>query len=79
MAAMGMCGGLGHYTLIKAFHTAPAASIAPYGYTALIWATLYGFVVFADLPDAWTVVGAVVIAGSGLYIYHRERVRRAAA
>ena len=39
----------------------------------MIWATLYGFILFAELPDMWTVAGAVIIVGSGLYIFHREQ------
>ncbi len=41
----------------------------------LIWAVLFGYLIFGDLPDGWTVSGALVIAGSGLYIAHRERMR----
>lgn len=77
MVGLGLFGGLGHFTLIKAFEAAPAATVTPFGYTSLIWATLYGFFLFGDLPDLWTVVGAAVIAGSGLYIFHREQRARA--
>jgi drug/metabolite transporter (DMT)-like permease len=76
-ALLGVFGGAGHFTLIKAFQRAPAAVVAPFSYTSLIWATGYGFLVFGDLPDLWTVAGAGVIAGGGLYILHRERVKRA--
>lgn len=76
LAALGVIGGLGHYLLIKAFDAAPAATVSGFGYFTLVWATLLGFLAFGDLPDAWTVVGALVIAGSGLYILHRERVRK---
>ena len=74
--ALGVFGGVGHFTLIKAFQNAPAATVTPFGYSSLIWATLFGFAVFGDLPDGWTVLGALIIAASGLYIVHRERVRR---
>jgi drug/metabolite transporter (DMT)-like permease len=76
MVGLGLFGGTGHFALIKAFQTAPAATVTPFGYAALIWATLYGFVLFGDLPDLWTVLGAVIIAASGLYIFHRERAAR---
>ncbi|MCP5368157.1 MAG: DMT family transporter [Hyphomicrobiales bacterium] len=75
MAVMGLLGGTGHFTLIKAFQAAPAATVTPFGYSSLIWATLFGFLAFGDLPDAWTVTGALVIVGSGLYIFHREQRR----
>ncbi len=78
MVAMGLIGGVGHFALIKAFEATPAATVTPFGYAALIWATLYGFFVFGDLPDLWTVLGALIIAGSGLYIFHREQVRGSA-
>ncbi len=79
MAGLGLVGGLGHFTLIKAFEVAPAATVTPFGYASLIWATLYGFLLFGDLPDLWTVLGAAIIAGSGLYIFHRERRAKAVA
>jgi drug/metabolite transporter (DMT)-like permease len=76
MALMGVFGGLGHFTLIRAFTWAPAASVSPFGYSALIWATLFGLVLFDDFPDSWTITGALVIVTSGLYILHREHLRR---
>ena len=78
MILLGLLGGGGHFALIKSFQAAPAATVTPYGYTILLWATIYGFVLFADLPDIWTVVGALVIVLSGLYIFHREQRRRGA-
>ncbi len=73
MAAMGLLGGIGHFTLIKAFEMAPAAVITPFGYTSIIWATLYGFFIFGEIPDLMTFVGAAIIIASGLYVFHRER------
>jgi drug/metabolite transporter (DMT)-like permease len=78
MASLGFFGGLGHFALIRALEAAPIATITPFNYASLLWATLLGFVVFNDLPDAWTALGAAIIAGSGLYIVYRERVRRVA-
>jgi len=79
MAFLGIFGGLGHFALIKAFTQAAAATVVPFTYTNLVWATLYGFIVFGDLPDRWTIIGASVIVASGLYIYHREQVHRGGA
>ena len=70
----GIFGTLGHFALIKAFTLAPAATVAPFTYTNLIWAAASGFLFFGEWPDVWTFVGAAVIAGSGIYIYHREKV-----
>jgi drug/metabolite transporter (DMT)-like permease len=50
--------------------------VSPFNYTQLIGAAAMGFIVFRELPDLWTWVGAAVIIGSGLYIGYRESVRR---
>ena len=76
MALVGLLGGLGHFTMIRAFTWAPAATVSPFGYTGLVWAALFGLILFGDFPDIWTIAGAAVIVGSGLYILHREHVRR---
>lgn len=73
MVAIGAVATVTHYAQIRAYAQAPAATVAPYIYTSLIWATAFGFVFFGELPDRWTVAGALVIAASGLYIFHRER------
>ena len=68
----GVAGCIGHLCLIRAFNRAPASVIAPFSYTTLLWATLYGFILFGELPDRWTLAGATLIIGSGLYIFYRE-------
>ena len=73
MITTGLCGGLGHFALIKAFTLSPASVISPYGYLNLIWALLFGFLLFSEIPNIWTIVGGVIITTSGLYVYHRER------
>lgn len=74
MAAVGLLGGAGHLFLIKAFEKANASTVAPIAYTELVWATLLALAVFGYFPDAWTLTGAAIIAASGLYIAHRERL-----
>ena len=69
----GIVGGIGHLCLIRAFRSAPASVVAPFSYSSLLWATAFGFVIFGDLPDGWTLTGAALIIGSGLYIFHREQ------
>ena len=69
----GLAGGLGHLFLIRAFRSAPASVVAPFSYSSLIWATIFGFVIWGDWPDLWTWAGAALIIGSGLYIFSRER------
>jgi len=70
---LGFLGAIGHYFMIKAFKFAPVSMLAPFDYAILIWATLLGFVLFGDLPDAWTITGALIIISSGLYLIKRER------
>jgi hypothetical protein len=63
MIGLGLLGGIGHFALIKAFQFAPAATVTPFGYSNLIWAVLFGYLIFGDLPDGWTVSGALVSFG----------------
>jgi drug/metabolite transporter (DMT)-like permease len=69
---LGLLGAVGHFFMIKAFEKAPASLLAPFNYASLIWATLLGFFLFGDLPDAWTIFGAAIIISSGLYLVRRE-------
>jgi len=68
-------GTIGQMFLIRAFSSGEAAMLAPYAYTGLIFAAVWGMVFFAEMPDLWTVCGALVIACSGLYVWHRETYR----
>ena len=72
---MGIMAGTGHYFLTIAYSQAPAAVVSPFNYAQLIGAATLGYLIFRDVPDLWTWIGAAVIIGSGLYIGYRERVR----
>ncbi|WP_281262248.1 DMT family transporter [Acuticoccus kandeliae] len=72
---MGVFGATGHGALVMAHRVASASMLAPFIYTQMVWMIMFGYVIFGDTPDKWTVVGTMVIAGAGLYILHRERVR----
>ena len=72
MVAMGLAAALGHLCLIRAYMVAEAAAIAPFTYAQLLFATLWGMVFFAEVPDRWTVLGSLVIVGAGVYVWHRE-------
>lgn len=74
LVGTGVAGGLGHLFLIRAFRSAPASVVAPFSYSSLVWAALFGFIIWGDWPDLWTWAGAALIIGSGLYIFHRERI-----
>ena len=73
MIALGFSAALGHFFLIKAFQMAPASALMPFTYSSLIWALIFGYLFFNELPDQQTVLGSVIIIGSGLYIYIREK------
>lgn len=73
--AIGGLGVAGQMCLIRAFSLAEAGVIAPFGYCGLIFATCWGWLFFGNLPDRWTVAGMLVIAGAGLYVWHREAAR----
>jgi drug/metabolite transporter (DMT)-like permease len=74
--ALGVLASGGQWVVILAHRIAPASLLAPFFYGQLLWVSVLGFLVFGNLPDTWTIVGATIIAASGLYTAHRERVRR---
>jgi drug/metabolite transporter (DMT)-like permease len=76
LVATGLAGGVGHLCLIQALRHAQAAVVAPFSYSSLIWAALFGWLFFSEWPDVWTWVGAALIISSGLYIFHRESQHR---
>jgi len=76
MFLVALFGTIGQLCLIRAFSTGEAAMLAPYSYTGLVFAALWGIVFFAEILDLWTICGALVIAGSGLYVWHRETFHR---
>ena len=69
---LGVFGTLSQYLLVRAFATAEAGALAPFGYTGLIWAGFWGWLFFGQLPDGWTILGAAIIVGAGLYVWSRE-------
>ena len=68
--------GIAIYLLALGFRDVDLSVVAPFRYTYLLTSAIGGFLVFRELPDAWTVVGAAMIVGSGIYALHREAVRR---
>jgi drug/metabolite transporter (DMT)-like permease len=75
VATIGLWAGAGHFLFILAHRYAPASTIAPFIYVALITHSTFGYLVFGQVPDAWTLAGAGIVIASGLYLLHRERVR----
>lgn len=74
MAASGIAGFLGQLCLVWALAQAPASVLAPFNYAGLVWAILFGILIFGETPDVRTLAGAAVIVGAGLYVWHRERM-----
>lgn len=66
---------IGYQCVIIALRAGEISAVAPFRYTQLLWAMGLGYVIFGDAPDAAMIVGAAVIVGSGLYAFHRERIR----
>jgi drug/metabolite transporter (DMT)-like permease len=73
---IGAASTAGQWIVVLAFRYADASVLAPFSYSQLVWVSILGFLIFSEVPDAWTVVGAAFIVASGLYTAHRERVRR---
>ncbi|BAR59959.1 drug/metabolite transporter (DMT)-like permease [Bradyrhizobium diazoefficiens] len=74
---IGVASTAGQWIVVLAYRYGDASVLAPFSYTQLLWVSILGFFIFGEVPDVWTVVGAAFIVASGLYIAHRERVRRA--
>lgn len=70
--ALGFLGAGAQFLLIRAFTTAEVSAIAPFGYMGIVFATFWGALLYDEFPDRWTIIGALVIVGAGLYVWHRE-------
>lgn len=78
-AATGILMGSAQFFIVKALSLAPAAVVAPMQYSQMIWALIYGALLFGSHVDPFVLAGAAIIIGSGLYIMRRERMRTVAA
>jgi drug/metabolite transporter (DMT)-like permease len=72
MLLLGLFGAVSQFCLIRAFAAAPANIVAPFGYAALLWATLSGLLIFGEIPGPRTLFGAGLIAGAGLFVFLRR-------
>ena len=61
------CAGL--FLQIKALSITPASVLAPYNYTIIVWAILFGLVIYKEIPDIFTIIGAIIIVASGVFIF----------
>jgi drug/metabolite transporter (DMT)-like permease len=76
LASLGVLGGLGHYCVARALTYATASVVSPFHYWQIVGSVLVGYLLFADLPDAYTWTGAALIIASGLFIGWRETRER---
>jgi drug/metabolite transporter (DMT)-like permease len=76
LVAIGMIGGVAQVLLTEAWASAQVSALAPYSYSSLLWAVLFGWIFFGDVPGFWTILGAACIVLASLYIMHRELRRR---
>jgi S-adenosylmethionine uptake transporter len=76
LAGIAITGG--HLFAVMAMRNGEISFVAPFRYTGMIWAILFGFLLFDDLPDLTTIFGTIVVVGMGVYAFHREHVRQQA-
>lgn len=76
LVLMGVFGTSGHLLFVQASRLAPSSLVAPMQYVEIVFAVLFGYVIFGDFPTAWKWIGIIIIVGSGAYVFWREsRVR----
>jgi drug/metabolite transporter (DMT)-like permease len=73
LVMVGVIGGISHLILTESFRFAPASVIAPFDYVSMLWAFMLGYILFGELPDRYTIGGAVAVIGAGLFVIWRER------
>ena len=74
--SFGLLGALGHLLIILAFRLIDASFLAPFTYVQLIFASFWGFYLFSEVPDQFTITGSILIVLSGLYVWLREQNRK---
>jgi drug/metabolite transporter (DMT)-like permease len=72
---VGLTGWAGQHLITEAFRLAPASLVAPYEYTAMVWAVGFDWIVWQTLPGARTLIGSAIVIAAGLHLLHRERGR----
>jgi drug/metabolite transporter (DMT)-like permease len=78
LSLIGVLATLGHLAMTSAFKASDATVVFPVDYMRLLWASVIGYVAFAEIPDAWTWVGGTIIFASTTYIAYREATLRRA-
>jgi drug/metabolite transporter (DMT)-like permease len=73
LIGIGVLGGVAHLLLTESYRLAPASVVAPFDYTAILWAFILGFVLFGEVPTLVVFVGAAIVTAAGLFVIFRER------
>lgn len=73
---LGTLGTAAQFCVIRSFSMAEASAVAPFAYLGIVCATFWGIALYQEYPDKWTIIGALVIVASGLYVWHRETKQR---
>jgi drug/metabolite transporter (DMT)-like permease len=76
---VGASSVVSQFCVVRALKLADASVVVPYQYTLIVWAVVFGWHMFGEVPDAWTMTGAAFIVAAGLYIFWREKVTRTAS
>ena len=74
LVAIGVLAGVAHILLTEGYRFAPASVLAPFEYTAMVWASMLGYVMFGEKPTMSVLIGAVIVAASGLVVIWREHL-----
>jgi drug/metabolite transporter (DMT)-like permease len=74
----GTLAGISSICLMTAYHRTPVALVAPFQYTQIIWGAIAGYLIWRHVPDANLLMGALIVAGSGMFVIYREFKARAA-
>ena len=77
LAGIAITGG--HLFAVMAMRNGEISFVAPFRYTGMSWAILFGFLLFGDLPDMTTIFGTFIVVGMGIYALHREQIHQVAA
>ena len=64
---------VGYQCIIRAMRVGEVASVTPFRYTSLLWAIVFGFLFFAEIPDQLTIIGSLIVVSTGLFAWYRER------
>jgi drug/metabolite transporter (DMT)-like permease len=75
LVGIGFIGGISHIFLTESYRYAPASVVAPFDYMAILWAFIFGYAIFGEVPTTYVFAGSAIVAASGLFVIWREHKR----